>query len=127
MPPSRAWRTLLADAPPDAPWRGAVEQALASAVGASAGPGADEIVAGEKLAPNERNAMVRGMVESLAAKLKADGSDPQGWLRLVRAYIVLGDETRARQAMADARNALPADGLDRFNDGLKDLGVKDAP
>lgn len=122
-----SWRALLADAPPDAPWRSAVQDALATAVGASAGPGSDDIAAAERLAPAERDAMVRGMVESLAAKLKADGSDPQGWLRLVRAYMVLGDEARAKQTMADARNALPAAVLGRFNDGLKDMGVKDAP
>lgn len=121
------WRALLADAPADAPWRGAVQAALATAIGGSAGPSSDDIAAAEKLAPGERNAMVRGMVESLAVKLKADGSDPQGWLRLVRAYMVLGDEARAKQAVAEARNALPADGLGRFNDGLKDMGLKDAP
>ena len=118
-----AWRALLADAPPDAPWRAAVEQALAGAAATSSGPSADEVAAAEKLAPDERNAMVRGMVESLAAKLKADGSDPQAWLRLVRAYMVIGDDARAKQAMADARNALPADRLGRFNDGLKDMGL----
>jgi cytochrome c-type biogenesis protein CcmH len=93
------------------------------------GPGSGDIAAAEKLAPEQRNAMVRGMVEGLAAKLKADGSDPQGWLRLVRAYMVLGDEMRARETTVDARNALAADTvrLGQLNDGLKDLGVKDAP
>jgi cytochrome c-type biogenesis protein CcmH len=124
-----AWRALLSDAPPDAPWRGAVQDALATAIGGSAGPGSNDIAAAEKLAPDARNAMVRGMVEGLAAKLKADGADPQGWLRLVRAYMVLGDEPHARAAVADARSALSADAarLKQLDDGLKDLGVKDAP
>ena len=34
--------------------------------------------------------MVRGMVERLAERLKRDGSDVEGWLRLVRAYTVIG-------------------------------------
>ena len=41
--------------------------------------------------------MVRGMVERLAQRLKQDGSDVDGWLRLVRAYTVLGEKDRARE------------------------------
>ena len=50
--------------------------------------------------------MIRGMVERLAERLKRDGSDVEGWLRLVRAYTVLGDRDKARAAAADARRAL---------------------
>lgn len=123
------WRALLADAPPDAAWRDTVQEALATATGASAGPGSDDVATAEKLAPEQRNAMIRGMVESLAARLKADGSDPQGWLRLVRAYMVLGDDARAKDATAEARSALSADAARRaqLEDGLKDLGIKNAP
>ncbi len=53
--------------------------------------------------------MVRGMVERLAERLKRDGSDVDGWLRLVRAYTVLGDRDRALSAIADARRALGHD------------------
>ena len=53
--------------------------------------------------------MVRGMVARLAERLKQDGSDVEGWLRLVRAYMVLGDKEKARAAAADARRALATD------------------
>ena len=49
------------------------------------------------------------MVASLAARLKAQPNDPAGWQRLVRAYTVLGDTTRAKQALADGRVALRQD------------------
>ena len=51
--------------------------------------------------------MIRGMVERLAERLKRDGSDVEGWLRLVRAYTVMGDRERAhlrgRRCAARAR------------------------
>ena len=75
--------------------------------------------------PEDRDAMVRGMVERLAERLKRDGSDVEGWLRLVRAYTVLGDRDRALSAVADARRALghDADKLRRL-DALVEGAVK---
>jgi cytochrome c-type biogenesis protein CcmH len=46
------------------------------------------------------------MVERLAARLAQNGADAEGWLRLIRAYCVLHDTDKAKQAMADARKAL---------------------
>jgi len=43
----------------------------------------------------------------LAARLKADPNDALGWVRLMRAYTVLGETEQARQALADARKAFP--------------------
>ena len=42
----------------------------------------------------------------LADRLHDDGADVEGWLRLVRAYVVLGDRDKAKGAAADARRAL---------------------
>jgi cytochrome c-type biogenesis protein CcmH len=73
----------------------------------------------------DRNVMIRGMVERLASRLKDKGDDVEGWLRLVRAYLVLGDTDKAKQARADARAALNNDAaaLEKLNDGLKTLGI----
>ena len=49
--------------------------------------------------------MIGGMVDRLAARLKQNGDDVDGWLRLVRAYMVLGQIDKAKQAIADARQA----------------------
>ena len=45
------------------------------------------------------------MVERLAARLKSDPNDALGWVRLMRAYTVLGETDKARAALADARKA----------------------
>ena len=51
--------------------------------------------------------------------------DVEGWLRLVRAYMVLGDRDKAREALADARQAVGGDAgrLKELNEGLKNLGL----
>ncbi len=51
----------------------------------------------------------RAMVAGLAARLKANPHDAQGWLRLLRAYAVLGDKEKARTALGDARAAFKTD------------------
>jgi cytochrome c-type biogenesis protein CcmH len=47
------------------------------------------------------------MVDMLAARLKADPNDALGWVRLMKAYTVLGETEKAKQALADARKAFP--------------------
>ena len=47
----------------------------------------------------DRGAMIRGMVERLAVRLKQNGDDVEGWLRLVRAYMVMGDRDKAKGAL----------------------------
>jgi cytochrome c-type biogenesis protein CcmH len=65
------------------------------------------------------------MVARLAERLKEDGSDVDGWLRLVRAYMVLGDRDKARSAAADARRALASDPdkLKRVDEMVKGFGL----
>ncbi len=112
------WRGMLAKAPADAPWAPAVRQALArigkpvpapaatAAAGKSAGPTAAEIAGASNLSPNDRSAMIRGMVQRLADRLKQNGDDVAGWVQLVRSYRVLGDTQKAQAAAADAEAAL---------------------
>jgi cytochrome c-type biogenesis protein CcmH len=129
------WRKLLAGAPADASWTDLVRESLArvdpgAAVPAPApgtpGPSAEDVAAASQLSPEQRTAMVRGMVERLAARLKQDGSDIEGWLRLVRAYMVLGDKDKARAALTDARRALAGepDKLRRIDETVKGLGLE---
>jgi cytochrome c-type biogenesis protein CcmH len=132
------WRDMLNEAPPGSPWAGMVRETLArvEGVGASAeppaasapapGPTADDIAAADKMAPEDRTAMVRGMVGRLAERLQRDGSDIDGWLRLVRAYTVIGDRGKAISAVADARRALghDADKLRRLDDLVKELKLE---
>jgi len=142
---AEVWHKLLTSAPADAAWIGLVRESLARVdPGAAApqpgptapgptttgpsppGPSADDIAAAAKLAPEQRMAMVRGMVERLAERLKQDSSDLDGWLRLVRAYMVLGEKDKARAALGDARRALARepDKLRRMDELSKGLGLE---
>ena len=124
---AKIWRDLLVRAPTDAPWIALVRQALAR-VGSpvSAGPTQEEIASAAQLTPEQRSEMVRGMVARLAERLKADGSDLEGWLRLVRAYMVLGEREQARGAAADARRALDGnrEKLRQLDELVKGLGLE---
>src|SRR3974390_2010947 len=60
-----------------------------------AGPSAADIAAAAQMKPEDQNQMIRGMVARLADKLKQDGSDVDGWQRLLRRYMVLGGKDRA--------------------------------
>lgn len=120
------WRALLAKAPADAPWRSLVQSSLARIGGGTMPALSDETIAASKdMAEGDRNAMVRGMVERLATRLKQNGDDVEGWLRLVRAYLVMGDRGKAMGASADARQAVAGDAerLRQLNEGLRTLGL----
>jgi cytochrome c-type biogenesis protein CcmH len=131
------WRDLIATAPPGAPWVELVRHALARVAPSGPvagpnvattpqasgvpGPSAADIAAAGKMAPGQQNEFIRNMVARLADELKKDGSNVDGWLRLVRSYRVLGQNDKADAAAADARKALAgdADKLSRFNEGVK--------
>jgi cytochrome c-type biogenesis protein CcmH len=124
------WQSQLKDAPADAPWAPAVRQALASLgkeapIAGNAAPSADDIAAANQMSETQRGEMIRGMVGRLADRLKQDGSDVEGWLRLVRAYMVLGEREKANAAAADARRALASDPgkVRRIDDLAKGLGL----
>jgi cytochrome c-type biogenesis protein CcmH len=87
--------------------------AAAPAVSASGaqgerGPSADDVAAAQQMSPEARQQMIRGMVDGLAARLQDNPGDVEGWLRLVRAYKVLGEERKAADAVAKAAAANPA-------------------
>jgi cytochrome c-type biogenesis protein CcmH len=120
------WRAMLAKAPPDAPWRPLLQAALARIGGSGAPMLSDDAVAAAKdMNEVDRGAMIRGMVDRLASRLKQNGDDVEGWLRLVRAYMVMGDRDRAKGALTDARQAVANDAerLRQLNEGLKHLGL----
>ncbi len=120
------WHAMLAKAPADAPWRPLVEAALAR-VGSPAAPALsnDTMAAAKDMNEADRGAMIRGMVDRLATRLKQNGHDVEGWLRLVRAYMVMGERDKAVNALTEARQAVAGDAerLRQLNEGLKNLGL----
>jgi cytochrome c-type biogenesis protein CcmH len=120
------WRAMLEKAPPDAPWRPLVQAALVR-VGGSAVPALPDgaMAAAKDMSEADRGAMIHSMVDRLASRLKQNGDDVEGWLRLVRAYMVMGDREKAKSAQTDARQAVANDAerLRQLNEGLKNLGL----
>jgi cytochrome c-type biogenesis protein CcmH len=96
----RYWQELLDEVPANMPLHSTLVDRLAS-IGA-----APPAVAGAGGAPD-----IGAMVAGLAARLKADPNDPAGWMRLIRAYSVLGDTAKARAALATARRTVGTDAL----------------
>jgi cytochrome c-type biogenesis protein CcmH len=84
------WQSLLADVPANSDLHADLVDRIAQLTARSGG-GAPDIGA---------------MVAGLAARLKQNPDDPDGWQRLVRAYAVLGDKAKAAAALADAQHAM---------------------
>ncbi len=124
------WRDMIDKAPADASWLPMVRDALARVGGnppvATAAPSADDVAAANSMSEKDRDDMVRGMVARLANRLKENGSDVEGWQRLLRAYMVLGERDKAQAAAADAKRALASDPdkLRRIEDMIRSLGLE---
>ncbi len=124
------WSQMLQEAPADAPWRPMLVAALtrlgvtpptaSAAVPPAAtsprlappqapGPTAQDVAAAAGQSPQERSAMIMGMVSRLEERLAADPKDLDGWLRLARAWSVLGDKDKAIAALQSARTAFAGD------------------
>lgn len=91
------WLALEADLPPDAPWRAMLAEHI------------QQLQTEAGITPENRTAMIRGMVERLAERLEQQPDDADGWLRLARSYMVLGEAAKAKDALAKAERLRPDD------------------
>lgn len=144
------WLALLKDTPSGAPWeqdlRRTIEQvarihkvdvaerlaaikpaaphpALGSvATAAIPGPTRDQMQAASALPKGQQDQMIEGMVSSLEGKLKADPSNVDGWIMLIRSRMTLGQTAQANAAMKNAVAANPTQAK-RIRDEAKLLSV----
>jgi cytochrome c-type biogenesis protein CcmH len=116
-------KTLLADAPADAPWTATVRARLE---GLERSPAPADAIA--SLPEAERTTAIRGMVEGLAARLAEGGGSLADWSRLIRSQAVLGEREAAQKSLALARERLVSDqAAATALDGLRsELGLQDA-
>lgn len=143
------WIALLRDTPPGAPWeadlRRTIQQVAAKekidvagrmpapsaasgtsvATAAIPGPTAEQLAAASSLPPSQQDEMVQGMVSRLANRLKANPNDADGWIRLMRARMVLGETGAATEALRSGRAAFPGDPATqaRLGQAAAELGV----
>ncbi|MEO9902254.1 c-type cytochrome biogenesis protein CcmI [Nisaea sp.] len=130
------WIALEADTPPGAPWEVLVtqrinevgtesgidvsslreeerksrperSQQMATPMPNAPGPSADDVAAAQEMSGEDRAAMIQSMVDRLADRLEEDQDDLDGWLRLARAYGVLGNTEEAKNAQANAARLAP--------------------
>ncbi len=112
-----AYKALLADAAVDASYRPPlvmrVQEVTARIAairgGAPPGPTPADMAAAAKLAPEQQSQMIAQMVDGLAQRLRSNGRDLAGWLRLLNAYAVLDRKDDARAALAEARRNFDGD------------------
>lgn len=92
------WRALVASLPANDPGRAVLSREIAQVEAQgrlpSDAPAAD--------ANPQVQGMIAGMVEGLAARLAQSPDDADGWVRLVRAYAVLGESAKRDAALASA-------------------------
>jgi cytochrome c-type biogenesis protein CcmH len=125
----QGWQALLADMPSDSPVRDAVGQRIAEAAkaagvpvpelakgtapaqpeAAAPGPDAKAMADAAAMPEDQRQAMIRGMVEKLAAKQAAEPGNLDGWLRLGQAYAVLHEPAKSAAAYDKAIALKPDD------------------
>ena len=113
-----AWLALLADGDPSEDWFGEVrrrviELSTRSGIDVSdrlppapaAGPTPDQVSAAQAMTPEARQAMIQNMVDGLAARLNEDPNDLEGWIKLISSRRVLGQDSLANSALAEAQSA----------------------
>ncbi|WP_372604445.1 c-type cytochrome biogenesis protein CcmI [Actibacterium sp.] len=148
------WLALIDSAPPGADWLPGVQErvrelavanglsldgrlsekpAAAPGVGllpppssGDRGPTAADVAAAQDMSAQDRQAMIRGMVDNLAARLADNPNDPDGWIKLIRSRMVLGDTAAAGAALTEARQvfATQPDTLVAITQAAAGLGLK---
>jgi cytochrome c-type biogenesis protein CcmH len=125
------WLAMLTSAPADAPWFDEVRSRAVELSGSSgiditsrlppartavsaptvtpSGPTQQDFAQASELSPEDRQTMIDGMVARLDQRLKQDPNDLEGWLKLIRARRVLGQEDLASRALADGQAAFSGD------------------
>jgi cytochrome c-type biogenesis protein CcmH len=81
------------------PASGMATNGAAVASGAIPGPSSAEIKAASALPKGQQEAMIRGMVDGLEAKLAKNPGNADGWIMLMRSRMQLGEPGKAAKAL----------------------------
>jgi cytochrome c-type biogenesis protein CcmH len=117
------WERLRAETPTDAPWLEFLDGMLAEAKArrdGTPGPSAADIEAAGAMSPEERQAMIEGMVAQLEDRLTTQGGEVEEWLRLMNAYTQLD---RRDDAARIARLGIAAFGSGTEADFLREQAL----
>jgi cytochrome c-type biogenesis protein CcmH len=139
---------LLRDAPANAPWEAQVREAAETiarqnnidianrlpprrqpeaspATRGIPGPTPQQMEQARNIPPGEQDQMVRAMVERLAARLRQNPRDENGWMMLMRSYMVQRQPEQAREALRSALAAFANDAATqtRLRTAARELNV----
>lgn len=141
------WVALLRETPAGAPWesdlRRTIERTAAEnridlagrmpapgttgsvATAGIPGPSAEQLAAASSIPPGQQQEMVQAMVQRLADRLKANPKDEDGWIRLMRSRMVLGEVDAAKGALRSGLAAFQGDSATqgRLRSAAAELGV----
>jgi cytochrome c-type biogenesis protein CcmH len=137
------WLGLERQLPPDGPLRALLAENIDKAArqlgkdpaklpgraATSGGPTQEDMAAAAQMSPEERRQFIEGMVERLAAKMKENPDNLEGWIKLANAYRVLERRDEARAAWAEAARRAPSridvqiDYASALIEGRGDLGT----
>ncbi|MXN65691.1 c-type cytochrome biogenesis protein CcmI [Stappia sp. GBMRC 2046] len=110
-----AWRSILDEAQGNEPWIQAALSELEKVGGelpqkfARSGPSAGDVAAAGQMSEAERTQMIEGMVAGLDERLRSQGGDAEEWVRLIRAYSVLGRQDKAAKTYEFAASSFEGD------------------
>jgi len=80
-----------------------------TATAAIPGPTPEQMQAARSIPPSQQDQMVRTMVDGLAARLRQNPRDADGWIRLMRSRVVLNDPNAAGEALRSGLAAFQGD------------------
>lgn len=77
------------------------------------------------MTPEEQQQMIMSMVNGLAERLEAEPNNPDGWARLMQAYMVLGREDDAKAAFEKASTVFAdqPELIARFDSLAQEIGI----
>jgi tetratricopeptide (TPR) repeat protein len=89
-------------------------------------PSKEQVSAFQAMPAHDRNAAIRSMVDGLAARLESSPRDAEGWTRLMRSRVVLGEKEVAVAAFRKALDVFKDDAAasSRITAAASELGLK---
>ena len=140
------WLALLRDTPRGAPWEADLRRTIvqvaekhhinvsgkmpampqgAAATAGIPGPTPEQLAAASSIPPEQQSEMVKGMVDRLANRLRQNPKDTDGWMRLMRSRMVLGEIEAAREAHKSGLAAFKQDSTARakLDRAARELGI----
>lgn len=134
------WRQLLDSSDPHDPWVPAVRAQITDAAARAGvrydlpplgespplvGPSAEQVEAARDMTPDDRMAMIRGMVEGLSSRLATEGGPAEEWARLINALGVLGELGRAQAIWEESQTVFAddQDALTLLDDAARRAGL----